>query len=245
MLAMYTPRHLARTHSLALRQGHYFLRSWGSPASEQPLLLLLHGWMDVGASFQFMVDALPSGWLADRHVVALDWRGFGHTRMPACEHYLFADYLADLDALLDQLSPQQPVDLLGHSMGANAAMLYAGVRPQRVRRLVNLEGFGLPASPCERAPDHLARWLDALQARRQGSHGLRSYASVDQVVQRLRHNNPVWLRRRPNGWLCSGRRRQPMGAGTCWPMSPTSCPAASAMTSTKCWRFGSASGRRC
>ena len=42
--------------------------------------------------------------------------------------------------------PTQPVDLLGHSMGGNVVMSYAGVRPERVRRLINLEGFGLPDS---------------------------------------------------------------------------------------------------
>jgi pimeloyl-ACP methyl ester carboxylesterase len=34
---------------------------------------MMHGWMDVGASFQFVVDALQGDW----HVIAPDWRGFG------------------------------------------------------------------------------------------------------------------------------------------------------------------------
>ncbi len=72
---------------------------------------------------------------------------FGQTSTPQADHYVFADYLADLDMLLDHYAPGQAVDLVGHSMGGNVAMMYAGVRPERIRRLVNLEGFGMPATP--------------------------------------------------------------------------------------------------
>uniref|UniRef100_UPI002362DFF1 alpha/beta fold hydrolase n=3 Tax=Pseudomonadota TaxID=1224 RepID=UPI002362DFF1 len=81
----------------------------------RPPLVLLHGWMDVGASFQFVVDALAG----DREVIALDWRGFGLSEASGAGCYWFPDYLADLDALLDAVSPSAPVDLLGHSMGGN------------------------------------------------------------------------------------------------------------------------------
>ena len=58
--------------------------------------------MDVWASFQFLVDALRG----ERVVVAPDWRGFGVTASPAgVRQLLVPDYLGDLDALLDALSP--------------------------------------------------------------------------------------------------------------------------------------------
>ena len=161
------------------------LRVWGEPASANastPPLVLLHGWRDMGASFQFMVEALRT----PRHVVAPDWRGFGRSDRSGADSYWFADYLGDLDALLEQLSPGGPVDLLGHSMGGNIAMLYAGVRPHRVRRLINLEGFGLPASQPEEAPERYARWLDELPQ----PQTLRDYASLAEVAERLRRNNP-------------------------------------------------------
>jgi pimeloyl-ACP methyl ester carboxylesterase len=157
------------------------VRTWGQP--KHPALILLHGWMDVSASFQFVVDALT----VPRQVIAPDWRGFGGTQgPPGTDTYWFPDYLADLDALLDALCPDQPVDLLGHSMGGNVAMLYAGIRPQRVRRLINLEGFGLPATKPSQAPARYAAWLDDLKQ----SQGLRDYGSVDEVAERLRRNNP-------------------------------------------------------
>ena len=104
---------------------------------------MVHGWMDVAASYQFVVDAFAQ----DHYVIAPDWRGYGLTESPPTDNYWFPDYLADLDFLLDHYSPDAPVHLVGHSMGGNVAMLYAGSRPQRIRRLVNLEGFGMAGDP--------------------------------------------------------------------------------------------------
>jgi pimeloyl-ACP methyl ester carboxylesterase len=147
---------------------------------------MVHGWMDVGASFQFVVDALGAVGDGPRHIVAMDWRGFGLTDPSGSDSYWFPDYLGDLDALLTTQWPGQPVDLLGHSMGGNVVMSYAGVRPQRIRRLVNLEGFGLPATTPEDAPSRLAAWLDDLGR----PAALKDYASVDEVAARLCANNP-------------------------------------------------------
>ncbi|RZS56870.1 alpha/beta fold hydrolase [Sphaerotilus mobilis] len=189
----YTPRRPAHSERIGLRGRpgapllDLHLLRWGSPQTATlPPVLLLHGWMDVGASFQFLVDAFDDTFLAGRELIALDWRGFGETRCAEVDAYWFPDYLADLDALLDVLSPDAPVDLIGHSMGANVTMLYAGVRPQRVRRAVNLEGFGMPPTRAVQAPDRYARWLDEL---RQPAE-LRPYADLAGVARRLRANNP-------------------------------------------------------
>ncbi len=182
----YVARRAARSEYFDVRGLRYHAHVWGEASRatpERPTLLLMHGWMDVGASFQFVVDALAT----DRHVVAADWRGFGRSEAPpGTDAYWFADYLGDLDALIDQVSPEQPVDLLGHSMGGNVVTIYAGVRPGRVRRLVNLEGFGLPQTKPTQAPKRYAAWLDELKTPQR----LRDYASLDEVAARLRQNNP-------------------------------------------------------
>lgn len=165
---------------LPIRGLRYHCRRWGDEAA--PKLFLLHGWMDVSASFQFFVDALAGRW----HAIAPDWRGYGLTEWSGADSYWFPDYLADLDALLTQLAPEEPVTLIGHSMGGNVASLYAGARPERVTKLVNLEGFGLPPTDPGRAPARYAEWLAELGAPQR----FRDYASFDELAARLVRSNP-------------------------------------------------------
>ncbi len=169
----------SRSEFLTIRGIQYHLRHWGD--DNAPLLFMLHGWMDVSASFQFLVDALQRDW----HVIAPDWRGFGLSEY-AGKSYWFPDYLADLDAILQHYSSTQRVNLLGHSLGANVAGIYAGVRADRIKKLVMLEGFGMPATQPTEAPERYARWLEEVQ----GNPKLRSYATPQQVALRLQKNNP-------------------------------------------------------
>ena len=215
-MSMYQVRRPARSVHVPVRDVHYHLQQW-SDGEARPPLVLLHGWMDVAASWQFLVDALDAGFLAGRTVLAPDWRGFGHSRGPACDHYAFADYLGDLDALLDHFCGDRSVDLVGHSMGGNVAMMYAGVRPERVRRLVNLEGFGMPATRPGQAPARYRRWLDEIKALRGGDKALRSHDDVDSVAARLMKTNPR-LPRDQAEWLARqwAEPRPAAGGGTRW-----------------------------
>ena len=155
-----------------------------------PPLVMVHGWMDVAASYQFVVDALSDAFAQGRQIIAPDWRGYGQTALPGTDNYWFPDYLADLDTLLDHYAPEQPVDLVGHSMGGNVVMLYAGVRPQRIRRLINLEGFGMPATRPSQAPGRLAKWMDDLKALHRGELDLKAYDDAAGVARRLMKTNP-------------------------------------------------------
>ena len=186
----YVVRRASRSEFVPVRGLSYHLLHWGDVrlvTPERPPLVMVHGWMDVGASFQFVVDALAD----DRYVVAPDWRGFGLTETPQEDSYWFADYLGDLDALIDATLKGLPgvsqVDLVGHSMGGNVVMIYAGVRPGRVRRLVNLEGFGMPATIPSLAPKRYALWLDELKQPME----IRPYKSLEAVAARLRKTNPL------------------------------------------------------
>lgn len=186
----YVVRRESRSEFIPIRGLNYHVRHWGDASlvtAERPPLVMLHGWMDVGASFQFVVDALAD----DRYVIAPDWRGFGLTDTPQEDSYWFADYLGDLDALIDAtLKPfasVTQVDLVGHSMGGNVVMIYAGVRPQRIRRLVNLEGFGMPATIPSLAPKRYAMWLDELKE----PVAIHPYKTLEAVATRLRKTNPL------------------------------------------------------
>ena len=202
----YIARRASQSQFVQARGLRHHVLQWGDTSLISPVrppLVMLHGWMDVAASFQFVVDALPT----DRLVLALDFRGFGLTDTPAADSYWFPDYLGDLEAVLDTLffgqMPTQKIDLLGHSMGGNVAMLYAGVRPERIRKLVNLEGFGLPTSVPTQAPKRYAQWLNELKEPLE----LRKYDSLQAVADRLRKTNPLLPEHRAL-WLAQHWSRQ-------------------------------------
>jgi pimeloyl-ACP methyl ester carboxylesterase len=182
---MYQPRRPSRNEFVPIRNLKYHVLLWGEPGPGKVPLVMVHGWMDVAASYQFVIDAFAH----DRYVIAPDWRGYGLTQSPVADNYWFPDYLADLDFLIDHYSPDAPVDLVGHSMGGNIAMLYAGSRPDRLRRLVNLEGFGMAVTRPSQAPKRFAKWMDELKAFHRGEMALKPYDSVDGVAQRLMKTN--------------------------------------------------------
>ena len=154
----FRPRCPPRHETVVLRGLKTHLTRWGpAPSTERPPVFLLHGFLDTGDTFQFLVDAFET----DLPFIALDWRGFGRSDWSQ-DGYWFPDYVADLDALLTLFTPDAPAQLVGHSMGGNVASLYAGTRPERVRSLVNLEGFGLPRMKVEKAPTQMRRWLEEL-----------------------------------------------------------------------------------
>ncbi len=168
-----------RTRQCELRGVRHHVTEWGD--SGAPILVCLHGWGDCGATFQFLVDEIGS----DLHIVAPDLRGFGRSEWtgPA---YWFPDYLADLDALLNAVCGGEPVLLLGHSMGGNVASLFAGIFPERVRALINLEGAGLPESDPADAPQHYRRFVvDSRKFPR-----VPNYANFSELASRIRSRNP-------------------------------------------------------
>jgi pimeloyl-ACP methyl ester carboxylesterase len=170
---------------------HHLIR-WG-PDSGDPVLFL-HGYADAAATFQFVADELAP----TLPVVAIDWRGFGHSARAPGGCYWFPDYYADLEAFIDALCPQGPARVVGHSMGANVAMIYAGVRPARVRALVNLEGFGLPRTTPDQAPGRVGKWLDQLA----GAAEFGDYADVAELAGRIQKRNPRLSRERAE-WVAA------------------------------------------
>ena len=181
-MSSYRVLRAARHETLRIRGLDMHVRSWGpAPRADEPRWLLLHGYQDTGDTFQFLVDAFERDW----PLTALDWRGFGSSEWGQ-NGYWFQDYLADLDALLDVLCGDSPARLVGHSMGGNIASLYAGVRPQRVRSLVNLEGFGMPRTAPGEAPTQLVKWLDQVKS----IPPLKDYDSFDQLASIIRFRYP-------------------------------------------------------
>lgn len=158
------------------------LTRWGpEPSALLPPVFLLHGWLDAGETFQFIVDAFKRDW----PLIAPDWRGFGRSEWPQ-EGYGFPDYLGDFDALMDQVSPDAPARLVGHSMGGNIASLYAGLRPERVRCVINLEGLGLPRTSPQDAPERMRKWLDQIKS----PTAEKNYDSIEQLAAIIQFRYP-------------------------------------------------------
>ncbi|HET9694514.1 MAG TPA: alpha/beta hydrolase [Steroidobacteraceae bacterium] len=178
MTEPYRPRRQPESCTRELRGLRHHVTVW--PGAGAPIVLL-HGFMDCGTTFQFLADELAAG----RTLIAPDWRGFGRSEW-APGGYWFPDYYADLEALLDEFAPGAAVDLVGHSMGGNVALTYAGLRPERVRRLVTLEGFGLNGAAPDLAPARYRDWLD--QLRRPEPPGV--FPGFDVLAEVLRKRNP-------------------------------------------------------
>ena len=176
---VYMPHRVARRAELTGREGRITLTHWGPPAPSP--LVLLHGWMDCGAAWQLLVDRLPDDW----PLVAIDWPGYGHSARRAA-HYWYPEHLAELDWLLEEVSPRSPARLIGHSMGGSVASMYAGIRPERVAWVVNMEGFGMPALPHAQLPGLIAGWLDALRT----PPVARRYPQLEELAAAVRRANP-------------------------------------------------------
>ncbi len=152
----YRPRRNSVSAWVTLNGCACHIRHWANPHGEK--IVLLHGWMDVSASFQFMVDALADEW----DIYALDWRGMGLSAHQADGYYDRAIMLSDLSEWLDMLSPDAPLHILGHSMGGMIAAQYAGVLPERVKSLIVAEGFGIEDAPIAGGEKKVRRFLEEI-----------------------------------------------------------------------------------
>jgi pimeloyl-ACP methyl ester carboxylesterase len=204
---MYSPIKPSRSLFADIRGLKHHIRVWGD--DDAPPLFLFHGAWDASPTFQFLVDALKGPW----RVMALDWRGYGGSEWAPA--YWFHDLVADLDAFADRFSPHEPMTMIGHSMGSNASHFFASARPERVRRLVSLDGFGLSDDNSEEALARYRRWLDSLKR----EPGMKGYASTAEMAERLMRGNPKLSTDKAAFLAANVSRRQDDGTFT-WAFDP-------------------------
>lgn len=172
-----------KTQTLSINGIKHRVFTWGS--SKKPKLFLFHGWMDTGASFDFMCRKLAPHF----YCIAPDLRGFGgtaHTTNPL--GYFFFEYVADAHALFEHFSPDSPVAMLGHSMGGNILSYYAGTYPERVRAFINLEGFGIRHASYDDGPQRMRAWIESLD--RSKDPRFKPYPTFKAMAERLNASNP-------------------------------------------------------
>jgi len=160
---------------------HYV--DWGNPG--RPPLLLLHGGRDHARNWDWVAQALRGAY----HIIAPDLRGHGDSQWAVGGGYATADYVLDVAQLLGALQ-LFPITIIGHSLGGAVALKYTGTYPDRVRKVVAIEGLGLPPHMMRDTPadQRMAEWIAEMQAFAQ-RHPHR-YKSLDEAVARMRDANP-------------------------------------------------------
>ncbi len=134
----------------------YAAKKWGD-SSGLPVLGL-HGWLDNAATFDFLAPLLP-----DLQLIALDFPGHGFSaHRPLGMKYHYADYIDDVINVTDALG-WKTFSLIGHSMGAGVATLTAGAFPDRIQKLVLIEGIGPMTGETGDSPLHLSKSINQMR----------------------------------------------------------------------------------
>jgi pimeloyl-ACP methyl ester carboxylesterase len=161
---------LPRDRFVSANRLRHHLLEWGDAG---PVVLLLHGFLEHAHAWDWVAPRLAA---AGHHVYALDWRGHGDSEwIGAGGYYHFPDYTADLAALVRALGGR--VALVGHSMGASAALPYSGTEPERVRALALIDALGPPDMSPADAPNRFAAWIEGVE--RIEGRGRRALAPED------------------------------------------------------------------
>ena len=163
---------------------HYL--EWGEPVGEP--LVLVHGFLDQAHSWSPFVAALQELIKQPLWIIAPDCRGHGDSGwVGAGGYYHFPDYVLDLDRIVQGLGTKT-MKLIGHSMGGTISFLYTGSFPQRVARLVLIEGIGPPSMAFSDAPARMEKWIAEVHQR--GRKHFRQYSSIKAGAEQLRQTNP-------------------------------------------------------
>jgi len=161
---------------------HYV--DWGNP--EAPPLLLVHGGRDHCRNWDWVAQALRKDW----HVICPDLRGHGDSQWSPDGNYSMAAYIYDLAQLIHQQA-LAPVTIVAHSLGGNICLRYAGIYPEKVRRLGAIEGLGpSPKVIAERTKSMAERMRDWVEEQRKlSARGPRKYPTIEDAFRRMQEEN--------------------------------------------------------
>ncbi len=162
---------------------HY--ADWGNP--DAPPLLLVHGGRDHCRNWDWTAQALARDW----HIIAVDLRGHGDSAWAQDGNYAMQDMVYDVARLVDLLG-LAPITIVAHSMGGHVALRYAGLFPEKVARLVAIEGLGpspklIEAFDAKPLADHIRDWMDKKAAA--AARTPRRYATLDEALARMQEEN--------------------------------------------------------
>lgn len=163
---------------------HYV--DWGN--SDAPIMLLVHGGRDHCRNWDWVAERYRERY----HIIAPDLRGHGDSQWMLGGTYNQLDYVYDIAQLVHQTT-DQPITIIGHSLGGSVSLGYAGLYPDNVHKLVAIEGLG--ASPKRRQAwadlplhERIGNWVDELRS--SSGRVPRRYASLDEAFERMHKENP-------------------------------------------------------
>ncbi len=161
------------------------LQFWDFGTEGKPTLILVHGGLDHARNWDWVARSLREHF----HVYALDLRGHGNSQQAPGALYTLAEHVLDLSALVDVIG-DFPVYLIGHSLGGNIVLHYSGIYPDRVKKLVAIEGLGFPMGHRLNRPfpDRLREWIESVRKGEQ--RAVKSYPNLDSAVARMKEVNP-------------------------------------------------------
>ena len=179
------PNPAPTSHSFFSQRLRLHYVDWGNP--DAPPLLLLHGGRDHCRNWDWIAADLRHRW----HIIAPDLRGHGDSAWQADGSYAMSGYIYDLAQLIHQQN-LAPVTIVAHSLGGNIAIRYAGIYPDRIRKLVAIEGLGpSPRRVAERAKlpieGRMALWID--EQRGLAGRTPRRYPSIADAFARMQAEN--------------------------------------------------------
>jgi pimeloyl-ACP methyl ester carboxylesterase len=162
---------------------HYV--DWGNPSA--PPMIMIHGGRDHCRNWDFAAEHLRDRF----HIVAPDLRGHGDSQWSVNGGYSMAAHIYDLAQLIER-QKCAPVTIVAHSLGGMIALRYAGLYPDKVARVVSIEGLGSsPKQQAEKAAipyaERLANWVG--EQRQLAARQPRRYASLDEAVARMQAEN--------------------------------------------------------
>jgi len=158
---------------------------WGNP--DAPPLLLIHGGRDHARSWDWVAEELRDDW----HIIAPDLRGHGDSAWSPDGNYEMSAFVYDIAQLIHQLN-LAPVSIIAHSMGGNIATRYAGLYPENIKKLVNIEGLGLsPAMQAERdalgIQKRFRQWIE--DKRNAAGRTPKRYPNIEAAYERMKSEN--------------------------------------------------------
>lgn len=155
---------------------------WGEATA--PPLVLVHGGRDQKRSWDRVAARLAKTY----RVIAFDLRGHGQSDWVSDGDYGVMDHVYDLTSLVDALKLER-FTLLGHSLGGNITLRFTGLFPDRIEKLIAIEGLGpSPKMLVERQSqpltERLNNWIE--QRRSLSDRGPRVMSDLAEAKGRMK-----------------------------------------------------------